>query len=295
MKRNKCHKAQKTPRAISAGFYYFILEYRRWRDVDIMYIKKYLMTARTAFRGQTNGGIIYMFPQIIMKVVYLVPLMFIWRVVMASGGAAAGAGMTLEQLLCYTYVNVLLTDVHIVKTYMSDWDFDSKSTALFTRPAPVFGQVIARTVGEWAPALLLFSAPMAALAPLFGIGIVPRTLWVVPSLFLCASLGFAFEFFFFCVTLRLRNVSWLTYVIRSAVVSFFSGTVIPFKLLPFGLDKWIAFQPFGSLGGAPLSLYIGAAEPAAIIPVQLFWNVVVWAVTAVWFDRSRERMVSFGG
>ena len=259
-----------------------------------MYINKYFMTARTAFRGLTNGGIIYMFPQIIMKVVYLVPLMFIWRVVMANA-SSAGAGMTLAQLLSYTYVNALLTDVLIVKTYMSDWDFDSRSTALFTRPMPVFGQVIARTAGEWAPALLLFSAPMAALAPLFGIRIVPRTLWVVPSLILCASLGFAFEFFFFCVTLRLRNVSWLTYVIRSAVVSFFSGTVIPFKLLPFGLDKWIAFQPFGSLGGAPLSLYIGAAEPAAIIPAQLFWNIVVWAAAALWFARSRERMVSFGG
>ena len=259
-----------------------------------MYIDKYLITARTAFRGQTNGGLIYMFPQIIMKVVYLVPLMFIWRVVMASN-AAVGAGMTLAQLLSYTYVNALLTDVLIVKTYMSDWDFDSKSTALFTRPMPVFGQVIARTAGEWGPGLLLFSAPMAALAPLFGIRIAPQTLWVFPSLVLCASLGFAFEFFFFCITLRLRNVSWLTYVIRSAVVSFFSGTVIPFRLLPFGLDRWMAFQPFGSLGGAPLSLYIGTAAPEAIIPAQILWNVVVWAVAAAWFARSRERMVSFGG
>jgi ABC-2 type transport system permease protein len=253
---------------------------------------KYVKTAQTALRGLTNGGIVYMLPQIILKIIYLVPLMFIWRIITAGG---VEAGMTLDQLMSYTYVNALLTDLLVVKTFMTDWDFDSKSTALYTRPMPVFGQVIARAVGEWVPALLMFTLPMAAAAPLFGIRIMPQSLWALPSLFLCASLGFALEFLFFCVILRLRNVSWLTSVIRSAVVSFFSGTVIPFKILPFGLERWIALQPFGSLGGAPLSLFTGTASPALIIPVQLFWNIVFWSFAAVWFKNSREMIVSFGG
>jgi len=255
-------------------------------------MRKYVKTAQTAMQAQTNGGIIYMFPQIIMKIIYLVPLMFIWRIITSNG---VDAGMTLTQLLTYTYINALLTDLLIVKSYITDWDFESKSTALFTRPMSVYGQVISRTAGEWVPALLLFSLPMALLAPLFGIQIIPRTLWVIPSLILCVSLGFAFEFLFFCVTLRLRNVSWLTHVIRSAVVSFFSGTVIPFRILPFGLDRWMSYQPFGSLGGAPLSLFVGTAEPSHIIPVQIFWNALIWSITAVWFKNSREKMVSFGG
>ena len=40
-------------------------------------MKKYIITARTALHGKTNVGIIYMFPQIITKVIYLVPLMFL--------------------------------------------------------------------------------------------------------------------------------------------------------------------------------------------------------------------------
>ena len=253
---------------------------------------KYIKTAQTAFRGQTNGGIVYMFPQIIMKVIYLVPLMFIWRIITAGG---VNVEMTLAQLLTYTYVNALLADMLIVRTYMNDWDFDSKSTALFTRPMPVFGQVISRTVGEWIPTLLMFSLPMAVLAPLFGIHVMPQTLWVVPALILCVSLGFALEFIFFCITLRLRNVSWLMQVIRSAIVSFFSGTVIPFRILPFGLDRWMEYQPFGSLGGAPLALFVGTADPMRIITIQVLWNGVFWAIAIVWFKKSRERMVSFGG
>ena len=255
-------------------------------------LMKYIITAQTALRGKTNGGIIYMFPHIITKVIYLVPLMFIWRIVTASG---VDAGMTLPQLLSYTYVNALLANIFIVDTFINDWDSAGKCAVLFTRPMSVFGQVISRTVGEWIPTLLMFSLPMAIIAPLFGIQIIPRTLWVIPSIILCASLGFAFEFLFFCVTLRIRNVVWLMWVIRSAVVSFFSGTVIPFRILPFGMDTWMVFQPFGSLGGAPLSLYVGTAEPLTIISTQIFWNVIIWGLTIVWFNKSRERMVSFGG
>lgn len=257
-----------------------------------MTLHKYIKTAQTALYGKTNGGVVYMLPQIILKVIYLVPLMFIWRLIAGNG---IDAGMSLTQLLSYTYINALLTDLLIVKTYMTDWDFDSKSTALFTRPMPVFGQVIARTAGEWIPALLLFSIPMLIIAPFFGIQVIPKTIWFFPSLLLCTSLGFAFEFLFFCVTLRLRNVAWLTQVIRSAVTSFFSGTVIPFKILPFGLDKWIIFQPFGSLGGASLSLFVGTEKPLRVILLQVFWNLVIWTVAAAWFKGSKERMVSFGG
>ena len=257
-----------------------------------MHIRKYLKTAQTARAGLTNGGIAYLLPQIFMKIVYLVPLMFIWR---AIAGGGVDMEMSLSQLLSYTYVNALFTDMLVVKTFMSDWDYDSKSTALFTRPMPVFGQVIARTAGEWVPGLLLFSLPMAAIAPLLNINVTPATFWVFPSLILCASLGFALDFVFFCVTLRLRNVSWLTQVIRSAVVSFFSGTVIPFKILPFGLDRWIAYQPFGSMGSAPLSLYVGSAEAAQVIPMQILWNIIFWTLAVIWFNKSKERMVSFGG
>jgi ABC-2 type transport system permease protein len=255
-------------------------------------VKKFIKTAQTALRTQTNGGIVYMFPQIIAKIIYLVPLLFIWRIITAGG---VDSGMTLTQLLSYTYINALLSNILSINTFINDWDSAGKCATLFTRPFSVIGQVISRTVGEWIPTLLMFSLPMAILAPLFGVQIIPQTMWVIPSLFLCASLGFAFEFLFFCVTLRLRNVVWLMWVIRSAVVSFFSGTVIPFKILPFGLDKWMLYQPFGSLGGATLSLYIGSADPLQILPVQIFWNVFFWTIALIWFHKSRERMVSFGG
>lgn len=242
--------------------------------------------------GKMNGGVLYMLPDMIIKVIYLVPVMLIWRTLAAGGYEAE---MSVSQLMSYTYINVLFADMMIVNTCLSAWDYDRKSMEMFTRPMPAFGQVISRTVGEWIPMLLLFSLPMFLAAPFFGICVLPKSLWVLPSLILSVSLGFAFEFLFYCVTVRLRNVAWLTYVIRSAAASFFSGTVIPFRILPFGMDRWMQYQPFGSMGGAFLSLYVGSAEAWEMIPVQIFWNIVIWSGAVIWFRRSRERMVSFGG
>lgn len=257
-----------------------------------MFIVKYYKTAQMSVSGKTNGGVFYLLPDIFMKIIYLIPLIFLWKAITEVGYEIE---MTAAQLLSYTYINTLLGDMMIVRTYMSAWNFDSRSVELFLRPVPVFGQVISYTIGEWVPNLLLFSLPMALLAPFFGIQVLPQTAWALFSLLLCVSLGFAFEFVFLCITIRLHNLSWLTSIIRQAIVSFFSGTVIPFRILPFGLDKWICYQPFGSLGGAVLSLYVGNAEPKDVIPVQIFWNIVIWTIATIWFQRSRERMVSFGG
>jgi len=255
-------------------------------------MSKYIKTALTAMRGHTNGGIIYLFPNVLVNLMYLLPLMFLWRVI-ATGGV--DVGMTLRQLLTYTYVNALLSEMLVVRTLASSWNYEGQLISLFARPFSVFGQLIAQTVGGWIPMLLIFSLPMMLIAPLLGVAILPATLWFFPSLLLCISLGFAMDFIFACVTIRLKGMAWLGHSIRMAVVSLFSGTVIPFRILPFGLTTVFEYQPFGSLGGAPLALFVGTGDPVRTVLIQLAWNVIIWPLAILWFAKSKERQVSYGG
>lgn len=257
-----------------------------------MNIKKYIASARMAISQFTNGGVLYLLPDILLKIITLIPLMFLWKII---GNSGYEMELQVSQLLTYTYMNTLLAPMMIVSTFLSAWNYDTMCMELFTRPLPAFGQIIARTIGSWVPMLLMFSLPMFLLAPLLGISILPHSWWILPSLLLCVSLGFAIEILFYCLTIRLHNAAWLTNVIRWAIASFFSGTIIPWKLLPFGLDRWIQYQPFAGLGGSFLSLYVGSASWQEILPMQLFWNLVIWSLAALWFKHSRERMVSFGG
>lgn len=253
---------------------------------------KYLKTAHLAALEKTNGGIIYLFPDVLIKFFTLIPLIFLWRVVMTSG---VQVGMSLQQMLSYTVLSALLSDLLAVKTPASGWLSEGVLLKLYGRPLSVLGQLTALTVGGWLPMLLLFSLPMALMAPLLGVRFTPATPYFGISLALCVSLGFAVDVLFACLSIKLRNMSWLIGRIRVAIVSLLSGTVIPIRLLPFGIAEALRYQPFASLGGAPLSLFVGAADAGETLLLQILWNLILWPFALLVFKRSQEGMVSYGG
>lgn len=255
-------------------------------------MNKYIKTSHLSATEKINSGIIYLLPDIIIKIFTLIPLIFLWKVVMSSG---VQVGMSIEQMLTYTYISALLADMLVVKTAATGWLSEGVILKLYGRPLSIFGQLIAQTVGSWMPTLLLFSIPMAFVSPVFGINIIPVSPLFFFSLLLCISLGFAIDFLFACLSIKLRNMNWLIDRIRMAIVSLLSGTVIPIKLLPFGISEIMKYQPFACLGGAPLSIFTGSAKAAEVIALQFFWNLILWPLVLFAFHKSQEGMVSYGG
>jgi len=256
------------------------------------FMKVFLKTMQMAYWGQTNEGHVYLIPRILVKLLYVIPLLFLWKIVVAQG---ANIELTLPQLLSYTYLQTLLTDLLVVQTEASSWNYEGKLIGFFTRPFGVLRQLIAQTMGTWGPMLLFFSLPMFFLAPVFGISMISQSPWFWLSLLLCVSLGFAIDFIFVCVTIHLRGMAWLGYVIRLSVAALFSGSVIPFQVMPVFLIRFFQIQPFGSLAGAPLSLFVGQGDPMFILGLQIFWNLLLWPIAVIWFRRSQEKMVAYGG
>lgn len=247
-------------------------------------------TALMAARQKLNDGLLSLLPEFLIKLICTLPLLFLWQAIAESGNA----GMSLDSMRTYTYATILLGEQLNVRTFASSWNSDGAIGRLFLRPMGIFGAIIAQTVGGWLPELLLFSLPLALLAPCFGISLLPQSLFFFPSLLLCITLGFALDLLFACLAVYLR-VPWLSYVIRSAVTTVFSGSVIPFALLPDTVSTFFRLQPFGSLAAAPLSLLSGSANAKTVLLLQLFWNLVLWPAAFAVFAKSRERLVSFGG
>ena len=255
-------------------------------------MRKYVATARLSALEKVNGGMLFLLPGVLIKILTLIPLIFLWRVVMSSG---AEVGMSLEQMLTYTYVSALLSDLLIVKTSASGWLSEGVLLKLYGRPLPVLGQLAAQTVGQWFPMLMLFTLPMAFLAPLLGVKLIPDSPLFFMSLFLCVTLGFAVDFLFACLSIRLRSMNWLVSRMRMAVAAVFSGAVIPIRLLPFGMAEVMKYQPFASLGGAPLSVFVGAADIKETVAMQVVWNLILWPAALLAWNKSRESVVSYGG
>ncbi len=256
-------------------------------------MKRYLATARMCLVEKSYFGLAELAGQYLMRAAAMGALLMIWRSLYLAG--VDMEGLTLGQLTVYTVLSTVLAPMLDVRTPASDWLHDGTMLSMYQRPASVFGQLIAHTMGGWATQLALLSVPALLVAAACGVDMRPKNLWFLPSLALAVSQGFAVDFLFTCIMIRLRSLAWPVHSLRESLTALFTGALIPFSALPWGIGRILALTPFGTLAGAPLSLYAGLEEAGSILAAQVFWNLALWPL-AVWgFKKSRERMVSYGG
>lgn len=256
-------------------------------------MQRYLATARMCMREERYFGAAEIIGTYILRALSLLAMLAIWAALFTQG--ADISGMTLGQMLTYTLLSTVLYPLINVQTPASSWLHDGTMLGLYQRPASVFSQLMAHTMGRWVLQLLFFSLPVLGIAGLLGIRVTPATAWFFPSLLLAVAQGFAVDFLFACLLMRARNLEWVVHSIRVALNALLTGAVIPFAILPWGLGEWLALSPLGTLAGAPLSLFAGLESPGRLLLAQLFWTVTLWPLAIYWFKKSRERMVSYGG
>jgi ABC-2 type transport system permease protein len=78
---------------------------------------------------------------------------------------------------------------------------------------------------------------------------------------------------------------------QTAVISLFSGALIPLQLLPGWLQSAALAAPFQGIVYTPVMIYMGAIEGAALwwsLGVQLFWVVALWRLARLmWMPAMR--------
>ena len=252
-----------------------------------------LATARLCLKEKTYFGFVNLLAQYLMQAGTLAALLMIWRSLALQG--ADLEGMTLRQLYVYTVISTALSPLLNVRTPVSGWLHDGALLGLYQRPAGIFAQLAAHTAGGWGMRLMCLSAPVVAAAALCGLDLRPASPWFFLSLPLAVSQGFAVDFLFACLLIRMRNLEWPVHVLREALNALLTGALIPFAALPWHLGDALQLLPLGTLAGAPLALYAGLARPMPLIAAQVFWNLALWPLALWGFAASTERMVSYGG
>lgn len=256
-------------------------------------IRASLATMKLCLKEQSYFGFVYLLGQYLLQASALGALLMIWRSLFMQG--ADMEGMTLNQFYVYTILSCALAPMLNVRTPASGWLHDGTLLGLYQRPAGIFMQLTAHTIGGWMMRLLCLSVPVVALSVLCGVDMQPVSLWFVPSLALAVVQGFAVDYLFACLLIRMRNLEWCVHCLREALAALLTGSLIPFAVLPWGIGDWLQLSPFGTLTGAPLAIYTGLGDPAVLIPVQILWNIILWPLAVKCFDASTERMVSYGG
>lgn len=256
-------------------------------------IRASLATMRLCLKEKSYFGFFNQLAQYLLQAGALAALLMIWRSLFLQGVDLEG--MTLSQLYAYTTLSTVLAPLLNVYTPASSWLHDGTMLGLYQRPAGVFMQLAAHTIGSWAMRLGCLSLPVTVMALLCGIDLVPRSGWFFLSLPLAVAQGFAVDFLFACLLIRLRNLEWCVHCLREAMTALLTGSLIPFAALPWGLGRILQLSPFGTLAGAPLAIFTGLSSPMELLPAQIIWNLLLWPAAILCFNASRERMVSYGG
>ncbi len=252
-----------------------------------------LATAKLCVKEHSYFGFINLLAQYLLQIGGLAALLMIWRSLFLQGVDLEG--MKLEQFYTYTVLSTMLAPLLNIHTPASGWLHDGTMLGLYQRPAGVFAQLAAHTIGGWGMRILCLSLPVLLISLICGLNMRPVSLLFFPSLFLSVLQGFAVDFLFACLLIRMRNLEWTVHCLREALTALFTGSLIPFAILPWGIGNFLQLSPFGTLAGAPLGIYTGLSEPGTILIAQIIWNLILWPLAIYCFKASGERMVSYGG
>lgn len=257
-----------------------------------MKFKPYLAETRMSARLSLGSGWTWVAGSYVLRLMRVGFLLLMWRSLFQRGGSLE---MTLVQTLQYTLCSAALEPLLDVRTPAGDWLHGGAYLSRCMRPMSILGQLAADALGAALIPLAVFVPLCAGLGWLMDVPLLPQSAWFLPSLLLCMTQGFAIDMCFVCIIIRVGNLSWQVHMLRSAITTLLTGGLIPFAALPWNMGAWLRLSPFGTLAGAPLSLYAGLAQPLEVLPVQLWWNLILWPLCLLWLKKSQERLVSFGG
>jgi ABC-2 type transport system permease protein len=258
--------------------------------------RKYGKTAALSAIGYVGDSRVFLFDALL-RFLRVVLLLSLWRLVFQNRGVVSG--MTLGSALTYAFVAEIFAEQMNCRSGLEDAFWEGTVVMRFLQPLGLIGQFAAEMTGRWLFGFLFFSLPLFLASPWLGVRPFPvsaaAAAFFAVSLSLAVAVGLALEFIFCVLMLHLDVGVWILNGLRNALRTLFSGAVIPFALLPWGLGAIFQWLPFGSMASAPLRIYTGTGDPARLIGLQLAWAAVLWPFALAFWRGSREKAVSYGG
>jgi ABC-2 type transport system permease protein len=232
-----------------------------------------------------------------MRLLRVVVLLALWRTLLA--GKETSSVMSLATVLTYTVAAEVFGQQLAVTTTLNEAFWEGTLVLRFLRPMGLVRQFAAEMSGHWALHFVLFSVPLALLAPLLGVDPRPASplagaLFVV-SLGLAIIVGLAIEVLFGALTVALEQPVWLIDRSRTAIATLLSGSLLPLAFYPWGIGDVFSWLPFAAMAWAPLAIYTGTGQPLQLMASQVVWALVLWPLADWLWRANREKLVGYGG
>ena len=251
---------------------------------------------------------------VIVTIFQVACLIFLWLAVYSSseGGINASIhGFTYKEMIGY----VVLTTVFGFVTFNSDtlWfinrDIQQGTIANYViKPISYRGKFVASNFGALLMMSLVFGIPLYAisLGVLIGIGFLPIiSVWEFLGhigLFLIASviasmlndtIGYIFGILCFYTT-----SAWGLNSLKTTIISFLSGTLLPLAFFPPVFKDIVGYMPFAGMSQNPvliLMMKYDYFESVKVILIALVWLVILEVFAKLLFNHAIKKVTVQGG
>jgi ABC-2 type transport system permease protein len=254
--------------------------------------------ARTAFRSLVAYQMSFLF-SLMAAAVSALAMLYLWRSVLASGARGGFTWPDMKAYLLVAFVAGSLVSAYV--DYRIAGRIREGDVALdFVKPVGYHRARFAETLGFGVYELFTGVVVAAVVALVFGgiRGVQSGSL--VPflvSAVLVLPLRFGIVYISGLVVFWTRNYIGVQ-AGRIALVTLFSGALVPLALFPDWLHTLANFLPFAGMASTPALIYVGhltGSDAWVAVLVQAAWVIGLWlAGTAFWGFASRKVTIHGG-
>lgn len=257
-------------------------------------------------RGSIMEGLSFRastFLRIIGNLVYLLIIYFLWKAIFDSSPVDTVNGMNFYDTMIYLVLAAAMfnfMDTFVV--YHIGEDYQTGHIVLYlAKPIDYqpflffsgFGRCIISFFVTFLPTfLIIFFVTKGSIA--IGLNLV----FFVISLLLAIGVNFCIDFLVGTICFYTQSI-WGVNIMKEVVVSLLSGATIPLAFFPEAFRKAVQVLPFQAIYHTPLHILTDKtmllSDYAASIGIQLFWLVITFGISRLFWKASVKGLTVNGG
>lgn len=237
------------------------------------------------------------------NILYLIIIYFLWKAIYASAGTDVVNGMTFNDTLIYL---VLASALYGFLEMYFVWDMgrsiqSGKIVLDLLKPMEYRKYLFWSYSGTFITHFFFTFLPTFIIVSVFTHGAIPlgtNLIFFIISVVMAVSINYSIDFIVGTICLYTESI-WGINMMKQVIVLLLSGATIPIAFFPETLKRIVYYLPFQSIYNAPLSILLNAdPQPGDLLQVfgmQLFWCIVMWAISKLFWKISIRQITVNGG
>ena len=265
-------------------------------------IKKYL----SLIRGSILEGLAFrtsMLVSIVSNILYLIIIYFLWKAIFASSATETVNGMTFYDTMIYLVLASAMfqfMDTFVVWTIGRDYQ-TGQIVEYLIKPIDYQAYIFYAGIGNCIVAFVITFLPTFLIVYFVTHGSIilgANLIYFMISIFFSIMVNYYVDFFVGTICLYTQSV-WGVNIMKEVVVGLLSGATIPLAFFPEKFRYLIELLPFQAIYHSPLKILTDKSmsefDYIRMLLMQLFWIMVTYTISRLFWKKSIRKIVINGG